>query len=190
MTPRPNRRPSLLGRLFGRPELPDGFTGELDGHERVLASATVAGGGSLVLTQLGLWIPEDGGMRRVGWEWVSKAVWDQETLVLTEATAQDVGEVVADDVVVIRELPAGRFRLSEPAAVPKIVRERVTSSIRSSSHHEVPGGGALFVQRKVPGQDGITLQVRPDPGTDVRAVAIVAEQVAGRIREAREGRRR
>jgi hypothetical protein len=36
----------------------------------------------------------------------------------------------------------------------------------------------------VPGQDGIVLQVRPDPGTDQDAVRAVAEEVAAKIREA------
>jgi hypothetical protein len=40
------------------------------------------------------------------------------------------------------------------------------------------------VQRKVPGQDGIVLQVRPDAGTDENAVRTVAAEVAAKIREA------
>ena len=35
----------------------------------------LAGGGHLVLTQLGLWVPEGAEARRIGWHLVSKATW-------------------------------------------------------------------------------------------------------------------
>jgi hypothetical protein len=60
----------------------------------------------------------------------------------------------------------------------------VTGSIRSRHHRELPGGGAWFVQRKVPGRDGILLQVRPDDGADRAAVSKIAAEVATRIRDA------
>jgi hypothetical protein len=62
------------------------------------------------------------------------------------------------------------------------VHRRVTGSIRSTQHRELPGGGAWFVQRKVPGRDGIVLQVRADPGTDADTVRRLAAEVALRIR--------
>jgi len=66
------------------------------------------------------------------------------------------------------------------------VHVRVNGSIRSRHRRDLPGGGAWFVQRKVPGRDGIVLQVRPDPGTDEDAVQRVATEVAAKIREALE----
>ena len=54
---------------------------------------------------------------------------------------------------------------------------RVEASIRSRHHRDLPGGGAWFVQRKVPGRDGTVLQARPDPGTDPAVVARVAAEV-------------
>ena len=63
----------FVSLLSGRPELPAGFTGRLDGDEDVLAVAALARGGHLVLTQLGLWVPEGAQARRIGWQWVSKA---------------------------------------------------------------------------------------------------------------------
>jgi hypothetical protein len=62
----------------------------------------------------------------------------------------------------------------------------VTSSIRYRHHRELPGGGAWFVQRSVPGRDGLLLQVRADPGTDPAAVRRVATEVAGQLRQARD----
>lgn len=166
-----------LARLFGRPTLPDAFRGRLTADEHVVAVAELARGGHLVLTQRGLWVPEGDEVRRIGWEWISKAVWDRSALLLTEAVAD--GD--AGDAVLLRDLPPRRFVLAQPGRVPEVVRERVTGSIRSSQHRELPGGGAWFVQRTVPGRDGVVLQVRPDPGTQRDAVRIVAAEVAARL---------
>ena len=78
-----------------------------------------------------------------------------------------------------------RWVLTDPGRVPEQLRERVTRSIRTSQHRDVPGGGAWFVQRKVPGRDGVVLQVRPDPGTPVDAVRPVAAEVAERLARVR-----
>jgi hypothetical protein len=61
------------------------------------------------------------------------------------------------------------------------VRLRVDGSVRTRHRHELPGGGAWFVQRKVPGHDGTVLQVRPDPGTDPALVSAIAEEVAEKL---------
>lgn len=171
----------LVSLLSGRRELPAGFGGRLDADEAVLAVAELAHGGHLVLTQLGLWVPAGANARRIGWEWVSKAVWDRSALLLTEAVPDgDAGEAV-----LLADLPPRRFVLAEAGKVPELVRARVTGSIRTSQHRELPGGGAWFVQRKVPGRDGVTLQVRPDPGTDRDAARRVAAEVAARVRQTR-----
>jgi hypothetical protein len=79
--------------------------------------------------------------------------------------------------VLLADLPPRRLRLVEPGRVPETVHTRVEGSIRSRHHRDLPGGGAWFVQRKVPGRDGIVLQVRPDPGTDVAVVRQVVADV-------------
>ncbi|HTF48104.1 MAG TPA: hypothetical protein VK735_11695 [Pseudonocardia sp.] len=162
-------------QLLGGEQLPEGFAGRLDAEERVLASAEVAGGGFLVLTSYGLWLPDG---RRIGWHQVSKATWGGGALTLVEAE----GEAVAEDVVLLRDLPARRFQLASPGPVPEIVHKRVTSSIRFRHRRELPGGGAWFVQRSVAGRDGLLLQVRADPDTDPAAVRRVATQVAGKLK--------
>ncbi|MQA14812.1 MAG: hypothetical protein GEV09_11730 [Pseudonocardiaceae bacterium] len=167
--------------MLRAPDLPEGFAGRLDPGEDVLAVGTLARQGYLVLTQLGVWVPEGDDVRRIGWHWVSKAVWDRTALLLTEAVSD--GE--AGDAVLLADLPPRRFPLTEPGKVPEVVQARVTGSIKSSQHRELPGGGAWFVQRKVPGRDGVLLQVRPDPGTERAAVATVASEVAARLRQAR-----
>ncbi len=184
--------PRLVSLLSGRPELPAGFPGRLDGDEQVLAVAALARGGHFVLTQLGLWVPEGAQARRIGWQWVSKAVWDRSALVLTEAVpdgeAVSDGEAVPDgdvgEAVLLADLPPQRFVLADPGRVPELVRTRITGSIRSSQHRELPGGGAWFVQRTVPGRDGVVLQVRPDPGTDRGEVRAVTAEIAARWRQA------
>jgi hypothetical protein len=168
---------NLLGavrKLFGRDELPAGFAGKLDVEERVLATAELVGGGHLVVTSVGLWLPTTDGVRRLGWHLVSKASWQSGAITLVEAKEQEV----LDGAVLLADLPPQRLRLTDPGRVPETVRARVEGSIRSRHHRDLPGGGAWFVQRKVAGRDGTVLQVRPDPGTDEAAVRQVAADVA------------
>jgi hypothetical protein len=79
--------------------------------------------------------------------------------------------------VLLADRPVRRLRLVDPGKVPEVVHARVEGSIRSRHHRDLPGGGAWFVQRKVPGRDGTMLQVRPDPGTDHAVVMQVAADV-------------
>jgi len=166
--------------MLGRGELPAGFTAHLEADENVLASAAVTGGGHLVATSRGLWLPD--GPRRLGWHLVSKATWGNGAIALVEAREMDDrGTEDGGGAVVIEDLPVVRLRLAEPGRVPQVVHERVTASIRSRHHRDLPGGGAWFVQRKVPGRDGVVLQVRPDPGTDGAAARQVARDAARKL---------
>ena len=165
-------------RLFGGEALPDGFTGKLAAEERVLAVGTLADGAHLVVTSYGVWLPEG---RRVSWHLVTKATWDGGTLALVEAEEVES----TGDVVLLRDLRPRRLAFTEPRNVPEIVHKRVTGSIRFRHHRDLPGGGAWFVQRSVPGRDGLQLQVRADPGTDPASVRRVAAEVAGKLREVR-----
>jgi hypothetical protein len=154
--------------------LPEGFPGALDRGEDVLGSAEVAGGGHLVVTQLGLWIPTPDGTRRVGWHWVAKAAWDDGVFTLTEAEeARKAGAAV-----ILADRAPVRFILDTPTRVPPLVRQRVDGSIRSRYRKEFAPGGAWFVWRKIPGSDTSVLQVRPDPGTDLDLVAAIASEAA------------
>jgi hypothetical protein len=165
---------SLLRRLLGRVELPVGFAGRLDADERVLTTAELTGGGHVVVTSVGMWLPTDAGTRRLGWHLVSKASWKNGVLTVVEAEE----DTTVSGAVLLTELPPRRLRLADPGRVPEAVHARVEGSIRSRHHRDLPGGGAWFVQRKVPGRDGILLQVRPDPGTDLAVVRQVAADVA------------
>jgi hypothetical protein len=169
----------LLDKVVGD-GTPPAFTGTLEKEEGVVVSAECATGGHLVATSLGLWVPTDDGPRRIWWHLVSKVTWGNSELVVIEA--DETG--AAGEAVLLTDRAPRRYALVNPGKLPHAVHRRVTGSIRSRHHRELPGGGAWFVQRKVPGQDGIVLQVRPDPGTDQDAVRAVAEEVAAKIREA------
>ncbi|WP_214401711.1 hypothetical protein [Pseudonocardia lacus] len=167
--------PNLFRKLAGRDGLPDTFAGTLDPDERVLGVAALEGGDRhLVATSVGLWLPTDDGHRRIGWHLVSKATWKNGAFVLVEAVeAEEV-----DGAVLLADRPPVRWRLAGPGRLPEVVHARVEGSIRSRHHRELPGGGAWFVQRKIAGRDGMVLQVRPDPGTDLDTVRSVAGSVA------------
>jgi hypothetical protein len=165
-----------LRRLLGD-RAPAGFPGSLAPGEEVVDSAAVEGGGHLVVTPLGLWIPDADGARRIGWHLIGKAAWKDGVFTLTESAETGT----AGAAVVLTDLPPARFRLPDPGRVPHHVRLRVDGSVRSRHRQDIGDGGAWFVQRKVAGRDGSVLQVRPDPGTDVSLVAAIAEQVAAKL---------
>jgi hypothetical protein len=179
---------AALRKLLGREDLPAGIAGSLAAEERVLATAELTDGGHLVVTSLGIWLPaalmadpasrSAGEVRRLGWHLVSKASWQGGVLTIVEAQERDE----LGGVVLLADLSPVRLRLADPGRVPEMVHARVEGSIRSRHHRDLPGGGAWFVQRKIPGQDGTVLQVRPDPGTDEAVVRQVAGDVARTLR--------
>ncbi|NKQ53908.1 hypothetical protein HFP15_13560 [Amycolatopsis sp. K13G38] len=160
-------------RLLGDP-LPDDFPGSLASGENALAAAEVAYGGHLVVTELGLWLPEG---RRVGWHLVSKAVWREGILTVVEA--EEIG--AAGAAVLLADREPARFALPRPGKLPVMVRQRVDGSIRGRHRHELTGGGVWFVQRKIPGRDGSVLQARPDRGVSVETVSAIAREAAEKL---------
>lgn len=175
----------LTDRLLRRTAAPAGSTGALEVGEEVLAVAGVRAG-YLVATRLGVWVPGDGDAQgdaqgdaplRVRWELVSKATWDGETLELT--VSEETG--TAGAAVLLVDVLVRSYALADPGALPQVVHQRVTGSVRSSHRRELPGGGAWFVQRSVPGRDGVVLQVRVDPGTDLDVVTDIAAAVASHL---------
>jgi len=169
---------AAVRKLLGREDLPAGFTGRLAEDERVLATAELTDGGHLIVTSHGIWLPGED-VRRLGWHLVSKASWQGGALTIVEAQERDE----LGGVVLLADLSPVRLRLADPGRVPEMVHARVEGSIRSRHHRDLPGGGAWFVQRKIPGQDGTVLQVRPDPGTDEIVVRQVAGDVARTLRQ-------
>lgn len=108
---------------------------------------------------------------------ISKATWGGGALVLIEA----IEDTRAGDAVILQDQPAVRFVFVQSGKLPDVIHARVTKSIVSRHRQELPGGGGWFVQRRIPGQDGVVLQVRPDKGTDGDAVRRVAQEVAAKL---------
>jgi hypothetical protein len=153
-------------RLFGRRErAPAEALAPLDRDERVVAWATAAGGGAVLATPLGIWLP--GAPERIPWHLVDKATWRDGAL--TIVAARDTGAGV------LEELPPRSVRIAVPRDLPNTVRVRVERTIASSRHHRLPaGGGVRVVGRRVPGQDGVTWQLVFDRGVDRHDPAVRA----------------
>ncbi|MEN3359355.1 MAG: hypothetical protein V7637_3337 [Mycobacteriales bacterium] len=150
---------SVLKRLFADRRPPADAARPLARDERVLAWAAAEGGGTVLATQLGLWLPGPDGSERIGWHLVDKVIWRGGTL--TVIAAEDTGGGM------LAELPPRSVRLAEPRDLPPTVRARVERSIGYTRHHKLaPGGGVRVVGRRVAGRDGLTWQLVFDPGTD------------------------
>jgi hypothetical protein len=166
----------LSALLTGREVTPDGFTGTLDADERVLADSRTRRGEIVLATDRGLWIDD----HRVPWHLVSKATWASGTLEVIEATE---AEHLDGGVVLLADAAPRRLPLPEPGQIPETVHRRVTGVIHSRQHHDLPSGGAWFVQRRT--RDGIVLHVRPDPGTDQDEIRTLAAGVGEKLGRAR-----
>ncbi len=159
--------------LFHRREKPPAeATARLDPDERVVSWAPVSGG-TVVATQLGLWLP--GVPDRLPWHLIDKVTWRSNVLTLIPAVDPGDGVLV--------EQPPRSVRLDQPRDIPQTVRVRVEKAIAFTRHHPLPGPeatgvrrGVRVVGRRVPGHDGVSWQLVFDTGVDrddpaVRAAA-------------------
>jgi len=149
--------------LFGRRlRLPAELRKQLAPDERALAMAD-DGPAAVLATTFGLWLPVAGfeiagtGWRRIGWDRVVKASWDEAGLQVVEGEL-DAGGVVTDR-------PVLTLRLAEPRNLPAVVKTRVEVSIARWEQVRVPGGTARIVARRRPGTDGLLWTARLDTGT-------------------------
>lgn len=166
----------IAALLTGREITPEGFGGTLAPDERVLADSRTRRGEVVLATDRGLWVDE----HRVPWHLVSKATWASGALEVVEA--REV-EQLEGGVVVLADAEPRRLPLPDPGRIPETVHRRVTGAIHSRQHHDLPSGGAWFVQRRTP--DGVVLHVRPDPGTDPDEVRTLAAGVGEKLGRAR-----
>jgi len=154
--------------------------------------------------------PAVGSVRRTGWHEINKATWQTGVLTVVVAErievvgcvdarsagaplgvdARSAGAPLGVDarsagaplgVEIIADGRPRRLRLPDPGKVPQTVQARVEGSIRTRARRILPGGGTWVVHRRVVGQDGVLLQVRPDPGTDPAAVRRLAAEVAAEL---------
>lgn len=169
-------------QLRRAPRTPAALDGRLAADELVTAVADTDDGRQLVTTRRGLWVLVDAQAHRLGWETVAKARLESGTL--TVIAVSEV-EVWPEGTSVVRDDPAVEFRLAKPAKVTDQVHTRVRRSVAASRHLPWPRAGGWVALRRVPGRDGLLVQVRLDPGADPSAagfsdaVAQVASALAG-----------
>lgn len=156
-------------RLFRRPDrLPAEVQARLPDGERVLSWADTPTGEVLVATPAGLWWPDPGALRLIGWQLISKVVWRENVLSVVQSD-------VVDDLLLV-DRPTVRAELSVPRDLPPTVRKRVEANVVLSQVRSVPGGHARFVARRVPGQDGLTWWARLEASTSD------SEKIRGEVR--------
>lgn len=152
----------LLAR-WRRHRLPTEAARPWESGERVVAWAPVESG-YLVATNRGLWLP--GRDERLGWHEIHKVTWSERRLmILPGRLVREAASAPDAPVDVLADADQVEFTLTDPGDLPRQIRERVTRNIVYSTHHELSNGGVRVVARRVPGRDGLTYQLRYDPGT-------------------------
>ena len=175
----------LLSR-WRRHRLPADAYREFEPGEHVVAWAPHERG-YLVATTRGLWLPDFA--ERLGWHEIHKATWTgQELTILPSRQVSEAGSGPDAPADVVADAEPALFRLSDPGELPHEVRVRVTRSVVYSQHHELPNGGVRVLGRRVPGRDGVSFQLRYDPGTALAGAdhELVTELVT-QARESLEG---
>lgn len=121
------------------------------------------------------------GAHRIGWELVARA--RLTARVLSVIPTRVIGRL-PDDVDVLVDEPELVFGLATRSGLTDVVHQRVRRSVAASRHLPYPGAGGWVVLRRIPGRDGLTRQVRLDPGADAAvpgfadAVVAVADELA------------
>ena len=153
-----------------RAVLPGALTRALGADEDVQVVASLVGGEVLATSRFGLWEVSGDEAVRWNWEYVSKARLSARTLTLT--VAEEISRT-DQGIVVLVDLPPRDFVLSGTNGLTDAVHSRVRRSVAASRHLPWPGAGGWVVLRRIPGQDGLTGQVRIDPGADVHAAGFL-----------------
>lgn len=159
--------------LFGRREKPPVIAG-IEKDERIVSWADTADGDVVAATPLGLWWP---GGRRIGWQFVNKAVWRDGVLTVVEAD-------VVDDLLLVDRAPVS-VPLTKPRDLPPTVRKRVEGNIVRTELLTVPGGAVRFVARRQPGLDGVSWWAHLQDGT--ADTPTVRSAIAARLAILRSG---
>jgi hypothetical protein len=145
-------------KLFHRRDaVPASVMNTLPKDERVVSWADTEAGAPVLATPSGLWWPEPGTPRLIGWQYIDKAVWHEGVLTVVQAD-------VVDDIFLVDRAPVS-VQLSVPRDLPPTVRKRVEGNIVRSELLGVAGGQARFVARRVPGRNGVRWWARLEPGT-------------------------
>lgn len=133
----------------------------------------------LATSRFGLWLVSADHAVRCNWDKVSKARLSARTLTLI--SADEIG-TTDEGMVLLADRASRTFELIGPSGLTDAVHTRVRRSVAASRHLPWPGAGGWVVLRRVPGRDGLTRQVRLDPGSDAGAAGFLsaaAEVAAG-----------
>jgi hypothetical protein len=145
-------------KLFHRRDVPPiEALAHLPRDERVVSWADVRGGGVVLATPSGLWWPTDSAPRLIGWQFITKAIWQDHILQVIEAD-------VVDDLLLVDRAPI-EVELEVPRDLPPVVRKRIEANVVRSEMLRIVGGSARFVARRIPGQDGVRWWARLEGGT-------------------------
>jgi len=172
------------GRWWRRRALPEVLGSALDRDERIAVTATCEDGRLLAVSRFGLWVvsgPATSAARadRIGWELIARARLAARVLsvIPTRVVGRLAGEPDGADgavdglvdglVDVLVDEAELTFGLSARSGLTDQVHSRVRRSVAASRHLPYPGAGGWVVLRRVPGRNGLTRQVRLDPGADV-----------------------
>src|SRR6478672_2533467 len=164
-----------------RRTLPPRLSAALDPEEHVQVLADCLDGKVLAASRFGLWVVDGEKVSRLGWELVAKARLSARVLSIIPT---EVVDEFPDGTVVLVDEPVREYTLSGRSGLTDVVHSRVRRSVAASRHLDFPGGGGWVVLRRVPGRDGLTRQVRLDPGADAgaagfaAAVELVADELA------------
>jgi hypothetical protein len=164
-----------------RRSLPPLLHAALDPDEHIQVLAGCQDGKMLAASRFGLWVIDEQKASRLGWELIAKARLSARVL---SVIPTEVVDEFADGTVVLIDESAREFTLSGRSGLTDVVHTRVRRSVASSRHLDFPGGGGWVVLRRVPGHNGLTRQVRLDPGANASApgfaaaVAAVADELA------------
>lgn len=161
--------------------MPAALKAALETDEHVQVIADCVDGKVLAGSRFGLWVIENEKATRLGWEMIAKARLTARVLAITPTRVID--EWVDGTQVLLDEVPR-EYTLAGRSGLTDVVHTRVRRSVAASRYLPYPGGGGWVVLRRVPGRDGLTRQVRLDPGADPEmpgfpaAVALVADDLA------------
>ena len=151
------------GWPWRRRTVPDALKSVLDADEHVQVLADCTDGKVLAATRFGLWVIENEAATRLGWEMIAKARLTARVLAITPTRTIDQWP---DGTVLLVDEEAREYTLAGRSGLTDVVHTRVRRSVAASRYLPYPGGGCWVVLRRVPGRDGLTRQVRLDPGAD------------------------
>jgi len=147
------RAPAALVAALGKDEQVMGLTPTQDG--RILAAS-----------RFGIWLVDGDVAERWDWHLISKARLADRVLGLTVADQVDRWP---DGTAVLVDRPEVQIRPERLSKLTDTVHHRVRRSVAASRYLPWAGAGGWVVLRRVPGRDGLVVQLRLDAGADPSA---------------------